>query len=201
MLDDAATTDGSHPANVFQVTAFDPDHLAQMEQITAQLSVCNHLFAVMEIACKDDVCGGLATHARSIMSIWGEMICDCTEDTESNPFVREGIPNRGIQLVMAQQGAIYSTIRILKLVLQVPYSEITDQNSNKAITLLFRFLKQMVKDNHRRSHVTKLEVHLKFLYEHLDSEYRVVDTIAELFTDNPRLLEQEVLTCCFVVKV
>ena len=138
----------------------------------------------------------LAKHAHSIIACYGAMIQSCTHDAtqgqqgEQDPWTRDGIPNIPQQQVLAQLGAIGLTMRFLDEILQGPCASITDHWSNKAITLMFRFLRQVVKANNVREHVALLEEHLSFLYKHLNSDFKVVDTLSELIADNPKLLQE-----------
>jgi hypothetical protein len=107
-----------------------------------------------------------------------------------------GVPNIGPQRVMAQLGAIGLTIEFIDSLLcdppsaldddpgrGVPSACITDYNSNRAISLLFRFLRQIVKANKVRAHVALLEEHVEFLYKHLNSDYKVVICSVSVYSD------------------
>ena len=184
----------SHHANVFQMELFDPIKLELMLKVETQLMVVKQLLGVIQQSGDDRelLVSTVAKYAEAMIDCYTKMVIACTNDTETNPFTRDGIPNIPTQRVMAQLGAIGLTVKLLDTILQVPYLDIVDPTSNKAITLLFRFLRQVVKANNVREHVSLMEEHLDFIHKHLNSDYKVVDTLSELIADNASLLDNQV---------
>ena len=194
-------------SNVFNVHLFCPEKLAVILSAQTSLDRAKALYATI-LAVGDEealIVEALATYAVDIIECYSEMVIACTNDSENDPFIRDGLPNLIHQQVLGQIGAIGLTIDLIDALLKDPpsaldqdpgsgayYHSITDQTSNRAIVLLFRFLRQIVKANNMRAHVSLLEEHTDFLYKHLNSDFKVVDTISELITDNQQMLMETV---------
>ena len=194
-------------ANVFQIQIFDSEKLAMMRKSEGSLCRAKELLSTIQSVGEEEaaILDALEKYADDIIQCYSEMVITCTEDAEEDAFIRDGLPNIGAQRVLAQLGAIGLTIQFIDILLKDPpsaidddpgdgvaYDSIIDDASNKAITLLFRFLRQIVKANNVRAHVALLEEHTEFMYKHLNSDFKVVDTISELIADNNKMLSETV---------
>ena len=192
---------------MFHPEIFDPEKLIIMRTAEASLDRARELLTTIQAVGDEEapIVEALAKYADDMIQCYSEMIIACTDDSEKDPFIRDGlvflisqlffsnyfcgpgVPKVGTQRVMAQLGAIGLTIEFIDCLLcdppsaldddpgsGVPYKSITSTNSKRAILLLFRFLRQIVKANNIRAHVALLERHLDFLYKHLNSDFKVV---------------------------
>ena len=169
----------THPNKLFMLHTFDPDRIQLIRDVDSNLAVAREVLGALHQS-PDNPKQAASQLAPQIIECWGTMIRAMDTSTDSNPFVRDGIPKPEVQLVMVQQGAITVTMSLLEFVVPVDASPIPHTIPTKqlglAITLLFRFLKQVVKQNLVTA--TALEVHREFLYQHLNSDFQVHDTLA-----------------------
>lgn len=166
--------DAFHPSKLFMIHLFDATKLELIREADNNLATAKDFLRALQTSAE----GPMKTHtmahlAPEMIICWAEMIKRMDQSIDSNPFTRDGIPKPDEQLVLVQQGGIDITISVLHMILSKDIfgPKWTSGGHGCAITLLFRFLKQAVKQNQMAAYV--LEPHLDFLLEHLNSSYRV----------------------------
>ena len=163
--------DTFHPSKLFMIHLFDDTKLDLIREVDTNLAMAKDFLTALQTSRE----GPMKAHhlASEMIKCWGEMIKRMDQSADTNPFTRDGIPKPDEQLVMVQQGGIDITISVLHMILSG--GSIDDDWSTGghgcAITLLFRFLKQAVKQNQVTARA--LEPHLDFLLQYINSDYRV----------------------------
>jgi len=129
----------------------------------------------------------------TLMALYSTMTLNCTLGPGNDPFTKIGDPSVAWQDIFGEQEMMEVTISVITTIfdtLQVPMEDIEGDKCGKqavrCIMLMFRFIRMLVMRNPVNQ--SKLAQHIDFLNRFLPFKFQVVDTLAELFTGNLKVL-------------